>query len=59
MLKITRAELSISIDEISEEEIMIINELKEIEAKAEGMFRKVDFNRSNATIPREKYIKVF
>ena len=46
---VARAELSISINEASEEEIIVVNELKEIYdfgGKTEGIiFKKVDFKR--------------
>ena len=48
--------MSITINKASEEEIIIINELREIYdlgEKTEGiMFRKVDFKRLNAVIRR-------
>ena len=51
---VARAELSISINEVSEEEIIIVNELNEVYdlgEKAERIiFKKVDFMRLNAAV---------
>ena len=51
-----RAKLSISINEASEEEIIVVNELKEIYdlgENAEGIiFKKVDFKKLHAAVRR-------
>ena len=50
---VARAKLSSSINEVLEEEITIINELKEMHdlgEKTGGIFKKVDFKRLNAAV---------
>ena len=60
---VAKAKLSIFINEASEEEIIVVNELKEIYdlgEKAEGIIiKKVDFKRLHAAIRRENNVLRF
>ena len=52
---VDRAKSNISLNEASEEEIIVVNELKEIYdlgEKAEGIFKTVDFKMLNAAVRR-------
>ena len=52
---VAKGKLSISINEASEEEIIVVNKLKEIndlDERVDGIFLKNDFKRLNATVRR-------
>ena len=58
---VARTEFSISINEASEQEIIVINEFEEIYdlgEKAEGIFKKVDFKRlkSDSHLPQKIFL---